>query len=124
MSASQYAPQVPSRDIETQVVHRDGKVMLLFSKRVDGELKPAQTDHLMLDPEAAVYAAELLTSVAFEADTNLKPVGDTLKASLVDKHRKKLKGVFETVLRTGINHKVGLGKLATQLLDEMCKEIF
>lgn len=124
MSASQYPPLDPTRDVQTQVVHRDGKVVMLFSKRVDGQLVPSAADHLMLDPDAALYAAELLSAMAFEADTNLKPVGDTLKASLIEKHRRKLKGVFETVLRSGINKRLGVGKMATQLLDEMCKEVF
>lgn len=115
----------PARDIETQVVHRDGKVMLLFSRRNEkNELRSAHTDHLMLDPAKALDAAEIITAVAFEADTGLKPVGSTLKASLVEKHRKMLKPIIETVLRTKINAKRPLEEMSVAVLDEMCKEIF
>lgn len=115
----------PARDIETQVVHRAGKVMMLFSRRNEkNELTAAQTDHLILDPAKALDAAEILTGMAFEADTGLKPVGATLKASLVDKHRKMLKPIIETVLRTKINAKRPLEEMSVAVLDEMCKEIF
>lgn len=117
--------RVPMADVETQVVHRDGKVMMLFSRRnSSGELEPAKPDHLMLDPPRALEAAELLSAMAFEADTSLKPVGETLKASLIDKHRDKLIPVIATILRTYINQKKTPGQMALSIMDEVCKEIF
>jgi len=117
--------RVPTRDIETQVVHRDGKVMLLFSRRDGaGELKKAQTDNIILDPESALAAAELLSSMAFEADTTLKPVGPSLKASLIEKHRDRLIPIIATILRTYINAKKSPGQMAVSIMDEVCKEIF
>jgi hypothetical protein len=41
-------------DLQTTVVQRDGKVHLLFSRDVEGELKAAQTDHLMLPAHDAL----------------------------------------------------------------------
>jgi len=117
--------RVPALDIETQVVHRDGKVMMIFSRRDDaGELKAANTDHLLLDPESAVQAAELLSAMAFECDTALKPVGPALKASLVERHRDKLIPVIATILRTMVPQKKTPGQMAVSIMDEVCKEVF
>ena len=93
------ADLVPSRDILTSVVQRDGKVMMLFSISDEkGGLNKALTDNLMLDPENAIQAAELLTAMAFEADTSLKPVGSALKATLIEQHRDKLHALAKTFL--------------------------
>lgn len=117
--------RVPSRDIETQVVHREGKVMMIFSHRDSaGNLHAAKTDNLMLDPPFAIQAAELLTAMAFECDTALKPLGETLKPALIEKHRDKLIPVIATILRTKINQKQSPGQMALAIMDEVCKEIF
>lgn len=116
---------VPSRGIETQVVQRDGKVIMIFSTRNgDQELERARTDNLMLDPVNAIQAAELLTAMAFEADTSLKPVGATLKPALIERHRDKLIPLIATILRTKINAKESPGQMALAIMDEVCKEIF
>lgn len=116
---------VPSRDLETQVVQRDGKVIMIFSVRDDkDELKRALTDNLMLDPQNAIHAAELLTAMAFEADTSLKPLGETLKPALIERHRDKLIPLIATILRTKINAKESPGRMALAIMDEVCKEIF
>ena len=111
--------------IEGQVVMRDGKVLLLFSRRVEGELRRAETDNMSLDPEAALMMAELLTAMAFEADSGLKPVGPALKASLVEKHRHKLLP-RTTLMLNDLREKrtVSNRQLATQILDVFCAEVF
>lgn len=115
---------IDSKDIQGQVVGRDGKVMILFSRFDDGELKSAVTDNLMLDPPAAIAAAEMLTAMAFEMDTNLKPVGETLKATLVEKHRERLLPLLASVVRSMIDQKKSPGQIAVACLDEMCGEVF
>lgn len=116
---------VPSRDILTSVVQRDGKVIMIFSITDDhGDMKRALTDNLMLDPGNAIQAAELLTAMAFEADTSLKPVGATLKPALIERHRDKLIPVIATILRTKINAKESPGRMALAIMDEVCREIF
>lgn len=115
---------IDSKDIQGQVVGRDGKVMILFSRFDGGELKSAVTDNLMLDPPAAIAAAEMLTAMAFEMDTNLKPVGETLKATLVEKHRERLLPLLASVVRSMIDQKKSPGQIAVACLDEMCGEVF
>lgn len=114
-------------DILSQVVQRDGKVLLLFSCKheTSGALVPEKTDHFMTDPAGALAMAECLSTMAFEADTNLKPVGDTLKASLVQRHREKLlprMALIVTSLRE--NRNVDHRQLAGQLLDTVFAEVF
>lgn len=114
-----------SREIETQVVARDGRVVLLFSHRGDNGLVPAATDNLDLDPPAALHAAELLTAMAFEADTALKPVGETLKASLVQKHREKLVPRVALMLGSLRENKLKTdGQIAQAIIDQVCADIF
>lgn len=112
-------------DLEMQIVAREGKVMLLFSIRRSGELVPAKTDHMLLPPQAAMQAAELLANLAFEADTSLKPVGPALKAELVQRHRDKLIPRLSLMLNSlRENRTVSNGQLATQIMDAVCSEIF
>jgi len=112
-------------DLEMQVVHKDGKVVMLFSRRESGDLKPAFTDHMSLPPQTAIHAAQASTDMAFEADTNLKPVGPTLKASLVQQHRDKLIPRINVMLNSlRENREVTNGQLALQIMDTVCAEIF
>lgn len=114
------------REIETQVVHRDGRVLMLFSVRnADGDLVSAATDNLNLTPVAAQNAAEMLTAMAFEADTQLKPVGETLKAAIVERHRDKLIPRISIMLHGAReNKKLTDGQLALQIVDVVFSEIF
>lgn len=112
------------RDIEMQVVHRDGKVTMLFSRRVNGELKPAFTDNLLLSPAAAITAAEMLSTMAFEADTSLKPVGETLKASLVEKHRERLLPLVANMLRSMVDQRFAPERMAREVVDACFSEVF
>ncbi len=114
----------PSAELETQVVQRDGQVVILFSRRSEGgDLVGAQTDNLYLTPVAAQQMAELLTAMAFEADTGLKPVSDTLKASIVEGHRDRLLPRLTIMLASMLNEKRSEGTIALQLMDTVLSEI-
>ncbi len=114
-------------DILAQVVHRDSKVLILFSRKheASGALVPEKTDHFMTDPAGALSMAECLSTMAFEADTGLKPVGDTLKAELVQRHREKLLPRMELIIRSLREQKTTSHRqMAGQLLDTVFAEVF
>lgn len=114
-------------DLRMQVVSRNGKVLLLFSRRHEatGDLVSEKTDHMMLDPQGALAAAECMSAMAFEADTGIKPVGETLKAELVQKHRDKLAPRMTLILNTlRENKRISNQQLARQMLDAFCSEVF
>ena len=112
-------------DIQGQVVVRDRRVHVLFSREVEGQLRPAETDNLQLDPPAALAMAELLIDMAFEADAGLKPVGPALKASLVEKHRKKLLPRLTLIIKSRREvSTVSHAELARILLDAVFNEVF
>lgn len=114
-------------DLLAQVVQREGKVLILFSRRskATGELVAERTDHYMIDPEGALSMAELLSSMAFEADTGLKPVGETLKAELVKKHREKMTPRLVLMLNTlRENKRFSNLQITNQLLDTFFSEVF
>ena len=112
-------------DLEMQVVAKDGKVLLLFSENRDGNRVAAHTTHMMLPPDVAIAAAEVISACAFEADTSLKPVGPALKASLVQKHREKLVPRISLMLNSMRDKRtVTNGQLAMQIMDAVSSEIF
>ena len=112
-------------DLRMQVVGRDGQIHLLFSREVEGELRPAEVDNMRIPPDQAVAMAQVLTDLAFEADTSLKPVAPTLKASLVEKHRQKLIPRIVLMLNTLRENKhFSNEKIATQVMDAVCSEVF
>jgi len=114
-------------DLLSQVVQREGKVVLLFSRRheTSGDLVPEKTDHFMTDPAGALAMAECLSTMAFEADTGLKPVSETLKASLVQRHREILLPRMEAIIRSLREQKTTSHRqMSKQLLDAVFSEVF
>lgn len=112
-------------DIQTQIVQKDGAVHLLFSRDVEGEMRPAMTDHVMWPAAIALDAGQAVIDLAFEADTGLKPLGPAAKAELVKKHREKLIPRVAMILGSlredrGTTNKV----LATKIMDACFSEIF
>ena len=98
------------------VKNEGGKVVFTFDRDIA---------YLEMDPDNAVKIAEAMTSAAFEADTKLKPVGETLKASLVEKHRDKL--VPRVTLMLGSMRQDKLksdGQLAMSIIDTVFAEVF
>lgn len=112
-------------DLLIQVQQRDRRVHVLFSRNVEGEIRPAMTENVQLDPPAALTMAEQLTTMAFEADTSLKPVDETLKASLVERHRQKLTPRVELMLNTLREQRTtSNAQLARTIIDQVFSEIF
>jgi len=113
-------------DIEMQIVARDKSVFLLFSRRPSdaGDLVPAQTDNMVLDPETALMASQVLADMAFQADDGLK-MPEAQKLALVEKHRAKLLPRL-TVMLNSLREKktVTNEQLARQALDAFCAEVF
>ena len=114
-----------NRDLLCQVVEHDGMVRLLFSTQEEDGLTPAMTDNFIIAADAALSVAEMITQMAFEADTKLKPVGETLKASLVEKHRERLIPRVALMLGSMREDKLKTnGQIALDIVDAACKEIF
>ena len=112
-------------DLQTTVVQRDGKVHLLFSRDVEGELRSAQTDHLMLPADTALSMGQMIIDLAFEADTGLKPLGPAAKAELVRKHREKLIPRIALMVKSMRENKtVSTDAIARQVMDAVCSEVF
>ncbi len=112
-------------DLLMQVVQRDGRVLLLFSKNVDGSLVAEKTDCMLLPPAMAIGAAEALTAMAFEADTGLKPLGDTQKASLVQKHQDVMLPRLTVMLNSQREKKtISNNHLARMLWNAFAHEVF
>lgn len=114
-------------DIDMQIVARDKAVLLLFSRTQNdsGQKVPAMTDNMVMDPETALFAAQTLTDMAFEADGSIKPVGPSLKAALVEKHRTVLLPRLTVMLHSLREKKtVTDEQLAVQMLDRFCAEVF
>ena len=102
--------------MEMVIGHENGMVVQKFKGAVD------RVDY---EPENAISVAEALTSNAFEARDGMKPVGDTLKAELVERHRKKLYNRLGLVLNsTRENRTISNSNLARQLVDICLSEIF
>ena len=115
----------PMADIQTQVVCRDGAVHLLFSRDVEGELRPAETHHVIWGAAEALRAGQCIIDMAFEADTGLKPLGPAAKAELVERHRKKLIPRLELMIkRQREQPTMPNRKFAVTIMDIVCSEIF
>ncbi len=98
------------------VKREGGKVILKFDRDVN---------YIESDPQNAIDIAEAMTAAAFEAMEKLKPVGETLKASLVEKHREKL--IPRVALMLGSlreDRKKSDGQIAVSIIDSIFSEIF
>ena len=101
-----------------------GRVLMLFGK--DQECTtPEQVSHWHIDPKQCLEICEGMADAAFEADSTLKPVGPTLKATLVENHRMKLTQRFAIMLGTLRNDKLKTdGQIAQTLVESALREIF
>jgi hypothetical protein len=112
-------------DLQTTIVQRDGKVHVLFSRDVEGELKSAETNHVLFPAATALDVGQMIIDLAFEADTGLKPLGPAAKAELVKKHREKLIPRIGLMLNSMREKKtVNNSALARQIMDTVCAEVF
>lgn len=113
-------------DLEMQVVARDESVFLLFSRRHDdsGETVPALTDNMVLAPDTALAASQLLADMAYQADAGLK-MPNAAKVAMVEKHRSVLLPRLTVMLNSlRENRTVNNEQLARQALDAFCSEVF
>jgi len=112
-------------DLLTTVAARDGAVHLLFSRDVEGDLRAADTNHVMWPAKTALDIGQMVIDMAFEADTGLKPLGPAAKAELVRKHREKLIPRVAMMMNS-LRHKrtVSNDALARQIMDVVCAEVF
>ena len=102
--------------IEMHLGIEKGKVIMRFE---------SPQEYIVFDPINIQMIALRLTDLAFEADTGLKPVGDTLKADLIQRHRETLTSRLNLILNSQRENKVlSNGKLAMQLVDVCLSEIF
>jgi hypothetical protein len=100
-------------------------VHLLFSRDVEGELKSAETNHVLFPAATALDVGQMIIDLAFEADTGLKPLGPAAKAELVKKHREKLIPRIGLMLNSMREKKtVNNSALARQIMDTVCAEVF
>lgn len=77
------------------------------------------------DPENMISVAEAMTKAAFEARDGIKPVGDALKAELVERHRMTLTQRVSLMLNSLRDDKTKTnGVLAKTLVDAMLAEVF
>ena len=112
-------------DLQSQIVQREGKVHILFSRDVEGEVKPALTDHVMWPADTALSVGQAIIDLAFEADTGLKPLGPAAKAELVKRHRDKLIPRISLMLGSLREDRLTSNQaLATKIMDTFCSEVF
>lgn len=101
-----------------------GKVVVQFSHKHD-TLDPAQIDTWIMDPNECLDISEAMAQASFEAGTGFKPLGDTLKSEIIEKHRMILTQRISTMLNsTREDKRISNGKLAKSFVDTVLKEIF
>jgi hypothetical protein len=111
---------------EMQIAARDGKIVLLFSRvKPNGDKVPAKLENFDFPVSQAAKMAQLIVDLAFEEDSSLKPVGDVLKAELVERHRTTLTARLALMLGTlREDREKTNGQVAKLLVDAMLKEVF
>lgn len=116
---------VKNNNLEMQIAARDGKIVLLFSRRKpNGDTVKSKTDNFDFPASEAQRMAQLITDLAFEIDTSLKPVGETLKAELIERHRVTLTQRLALVLATvRPDSKKSDGQIAKECVDIMLREV-
>ena len=94
----------------------DDKVVLKF---------PHPIEHIALDGQNSIDIARAMTDAAMELRDGVKPVGDTLKAELIDRHRDTLIPRINMLLGTQRENRVITnGRLSMQIIDIVFSEIF
>ena len=108
-------------DIGVAVVN--GKVVLKFFR--EGTTESRNVQQIELDHQNAIDIARGMTDAAWELRDGVKPVGDSLKAELIERHRDTLRPRLNIMLNsTRENKTVTNGKLAMSIIDVIFSEIF
>lgn len=77
------------------------------------------------DPANMLEICEALSAAAFEARDGMKPVGDTLKAEIVERHRMTLTQRVSLVLNTiREDRRRSNGQVAKEIVDICLAEVF
>ena len=103
-------------NVEMAIGPDSGKVIVKFK---------APVDLVEFEPDNAIAVAEAMTKAAFESRDGVKPVGDALKAEIVERHRKTLYRRLEIVLNSKREDRLFTNQqLARELVDICLKEVF
>ena len=80
---------------------------------------------VIYEPNNALEVAMRMSDLAFHADTSMKPVGDTLKAEIVERHRMTLTNRVSLMLNSlREDKKKSNGQVAQEVVDACLKEVF
>lgn len=102
-------------NVEMVIDRRDGKVIQRFKHPMA---------EVIYEPQNAIDVAMAMTDAAFEARDGVKPVGDTLKAELVERHRMTLTNRIALMLGTMRRSTKTDGQVAQAVVEAALKEIF
>jgi hypothetical protein len=98
-------------------VKREKKLVVLKFDR--------DVNYIEMDPGNARDIACAMTDVAFEADTGLKPAGETLKAALVERHHDTLVPRIALMLASLRENKLmSNGDVARRITEVCLAEVF
>lgn len=102
--------------VEMAILVENGKVIQKFQHAVE---------YVEYEPENLLTICEALCAAAFEARDGIKPVGNTLKAELVERHRMTLTTRIAVMLNSLREDKTkSNGALAKTLVDTCLSEVF
>ena len=102
------------KSVELAIKDDSGNVIIQLSRLVNV---------VDIDPDNALLIAEALTAAAFKCKNMVDPLGDTLKASLVEKHRDKLIPRVTLMMQNFAPH-LSPGQKTVQIVDTIFAEIF
>lgn len=108
--------QVSIGNVEMVIGPQDGKVLMQFKE----PMKLVLFEH-----QNALDVAAALSDAAFEIRDGAKPVADTLKAELVERHRMKLTARVAMMLHSLREDKKRTdGEVAQAVVEAVLKEVF
>ena len=102
--------------VEMVIGHENGQVFMRFRE-------PMRV--VVFDPQNCIDVARCMTDSAFEAREGVKPLGDSLKSELVERHRMTLTQRLSLMLGTMRGDTtISDGKVAQALVEACLREIF
>jgi len=101
--------------VELAIKNENGQVIIVLNRLVN---------HIEMGPDNAIAIAGAITDNAFEAKNMVKPLGDTLKAELVERHREKLLARVALMLGSMNQPSMTNGQRANKILDVVFSEVF
>lgn len=102
--------------VEMVIDQQDGKVVQRFKRPMEV---------VVYEPNNAIDVAMAMTDAAFAARDGVKPVGSTLKAELVERHRVTLTTRVALMLGSLRGDKLKSdGQVAQAVVEAMLREVF